>query len=804
MNSGVCFQKLLKEAELLHEKEDYIRSQVLLKRLIASVRTDACPNNAELQKIYILFGENILVLRDFVALNAFELELSKLGLSDQPEFELIRVWALGLQGFFKEAIFKADKFLESQGKQIHWLHSDFLKARGSFYSRAGNSEQALLDFEAAFSFFRVQKRVFEAGRTANRLGMNYNSLGNYKKAYEWYSRSEAIFDTLDRPKKKAILALNFGIIQYKLGAFSKSILLLEKTLKIGKKGSWVYSQCLANIALGNVYRMQREFDLAQSHLEEGLAQARSMSMAREESLALEFLGDVHRDQGRFTEALDSYSKTLDIIEPLAPEGDVVSETYRRIGECHILNGDIFLAKPHLKKALEMTRLQGDRFEEAVTLRVMAEADSASRKTTSAQGHIHNSCTILEELGANYELAIARFRYAEILLAGKDNIADDKPVIVLLNQAWHFAIDALNLFQTVEVTWWASQANSLVKRLTNLLLQQERLDKETAAKLIANKGEDFNPRSFILHNSFAMGQVLTECDMYAPDENPVLVCGETGTGKELIAHRLHEKSQRKGKLVTVNVAAISPTLFEREFFGHIKGAFSGADQSSIGFAEQAHQGTLFLDEIGELPLPLQPKLLRLLQNGSFHAVGDPVERSVDIRLVAATNVDLFEAVKNKTFREDLYYRLEVLTVSIPPLRDRPTDILPLMEHFLTRVVGRDVLISEYLNPTSQNLVLEYSWPGNVREIIAVCRKLFLQVKNIGAVNVVLGQNSEFVLTGPGYLEMQAEAGMMLESIDDPRKRLNAALRQSGGNRAEAARLLNVGRSTLYRQMKEFGL
>ncbi len=751
----------------------------------------------------ILLGWNFLALQDFSSLDSCLKEFEKFGFDRQPEFKLIQIWIFGKKGKTQNALLLANEFLNTQDTTIHPLHPDFLMIRGHFLSLLGSPGKPIEDCEAAYSIFLVQKRRFEAGRAANILGHHFIFLGKYKKAMEWFSRAEIVFNSLHLKKKESVIALNQGIVHYKLSNFAKSLKFLKKSLKIGIKGNWPHRQCFANIALGNVYRMQRKFDLAQRHLRDGLAQAQSMSMAREEALALEFLGDVHRDQGQFAEAQKLYTKTLTIIEPLAPEGDIVSETHRRIGECHALNGEFLSAKPHLNKALEMTRRQGDRFEEAVTLRVLAESALASGNPKAALKHIAPSCKILEEIGANYELAISCFRHAEILLAGRDDIPEDKPVIVQLNQAWHFAIDAQKLFQATKVQWWTSQAKVLVKRLTALLLQQEALDKLIASERIVREGKDFNPRSFIVHKSFAMRHVLNECDLYAPDEIAVLIHGETGTGKELIARRVHEKSRRPGNLVTVNVSAISPTLFEREFFGHVKGAFSGADQNSIGFAEQAHQGTLFLDEIGELPLQLQPKLLRLLQDGTFHAVGDPVERSVNIRLVAATNVNLYEAVQNKTFREDLFYRLEVLTLDIPPLRDRPEDILPLMEYFLTRVAGHDAVISEYLNPTSVKLVLEYSWPGNVREVISVCRKLHLQIKNIGSAKIELGQKDDFVITGPGFLEMQAEVGRTLSSIDDPRKRLNTALRQAGGNRVKAARLLNIGRSTLYRQMKQLG-
>jgi len=515
-------------------------------------------------------------------------------------------------------------------------------------------------------------------------------------------------------------------------------------------------------------------------------------MAREEALALEFLGDVYRDEGKHTDALRFYDRAIALAEPLAPEGDVVAETVRRIGECHVRLGDQETALPFLRRALDLTRKQGDRFEEAVTLRVLAESAMAVGDMETALENIRPACEILDEIGAKYELGIARLRHGEILLASGPSSSED------LADIRHQATDALRLFLSVDVPWWIRQADMFVSKVSAL--------KEEAASRCRLSYEKTVSPDIIVHESPVMRNLLDLCDMYAGSSHPVLIRGETGTGKELIARRLHSESGRQGKLVAVNVASISPNLFESAFFGHVKGSFSGADRDRIGFAEQADGGTLFLDEIGELSPDLQPKLLRFLQDGVFHAVGDPEERHVDVRLVAATNKDLDAAVRDGVFREDLLYRLRVLTLDVPPLRARSEDVLLLMRHFLSLEAGGKVPLSEYLNPPSVELARRYSWPGNVREIIAICRRLHLQVSTRGKARVVLDRGGDIVLTGPGYLEMVAEAGSVadLRDLKDPRQRIEAALEQSSGNRSDAARLLGISRSTLYRQMERLGL
>jgi transcriptional regulator with GAF, ATPase, and Fis domain len=266
-----------------------------------------------------------------------------------------------------------------------------------------------------------------------------------------------------------------------------------------------------------------------------------------------------------------------------------------------------------------------------------------------------------------------------------------------------------------------------------------------------------------------------------------------------------------------VAAIPESLFAREIFGHTRGAFSGADRDGIGLAAQADGGTLFLDEIGDLPLELQPQLLRLLQDGTYQAIGDPTERRSDIRLIAATNTDLHKLVAEGKFRADLFYRLKILELKLPPITERTEDILPLLRYFLTVASGRPVELSDFFSQQSLDRMLHYAWPGNVREIAMVARQAKVQRDSTGEVRVEVGSPAgpSCCFQGPGHgpgvshpartrlrvvnggnnRKLDAEAG---------RSRILLALAETDGNRAEAARRLGVSRSTLYRQMEKLGI
>jgi sigma-54-specific transcriptional regulator len=243
------------------------------------------------------------------------------------------------------------------------------------------------------------------------------------------------------------------------------------------------------------------------------------------------------------------------------------------------------------------------------------------------------------------------------------------------------------------------------------------------------------KALVFHDPASLG-LLEHIERIARSEATVLVTGETGTGKELIARHIHAVSGRKGPFIAVNCGAFSESLIDAELFGHESGAFTGASQSRSGWFEAANGGTLFLDEIGDLPMALQVKLLRVLQERQVVRLGSRKAVSLDVRLVAATNIDLARAVAAQHFRADLYYRLSVASVRLPPLRERPADIIPLARHFLSVYRGRLHLDEVSLSHDAHDALLSYSWPGNIRELenvihfaLIVCRDGVIQLDDI---------------------------------------------------------------------------
>ncbi len=274
---------------------------------------------------------------------------------------------------------------------------------------------------------------------------------------------------------------------------------------------------------------------------------------------------------------------------------------------------------------------------------------------------------------------------------------------------------------------------------------------------------------------------------------ILLTGESGTGKEVLAHAIHEHSSRKeGQFVAVNCAALPAELLESELFGHVRGAFTGAIRDRTGRVELASGGTLFLDEIGDLPLTLQVKLLRFLQEKTFERVGDSHTRKADVRIIAATNLDLRKAIAQGRFREDLYYRLRVVPIEIPPLRSRREDIEPLARFLLARVAarhGRELRFS----PDTIRIFLRYSWPGNVREL-----------ENAIEYAVAVGRGQTIQAEDLPVEIIDAPAAAIHTPASTEADTIRAALEQNRWQRDATARALGISRTTLWRKMREAGL
>jgi formate hydrogenlyase transcriptional activator len=314
---------------------------------------------------------------------------------------------------------------------------------------------------------------------------------------------------------------------------------------------------------------------------------------------------------------------------------------------------------------------------------------------------------------------------------------------------------------------------------------------------------------IVGTSHALSSVLRQIRTVAPTDATVLLLGETGTGKELLARALHDASRRRSQtFVRVNGAALPSNLIESELFGYEKGAFTGATTSKIGRFELAHRGTLFLDEVGEIPLDVQPKLLRALQEQEFERLGSTRTQKVDVRLVAATNRDLNQMVAAGTFRSDLYYRLSVFPIFVPPLRERPEDIAPLVHHFIrkfSREIGRTI---DTIPAASMDALQKWPWPGNIRELENVIeRAVILSPGGSLQVPASAFQGGPPVPRPAAPGAGTPQAGPDTSYREGEREMILKALRETGGIIAGpdgAAARLGLKRTTLHSKMRKLGI
>jgi len=338
-------------------------------------------------------------------------------------------------------------------------------------------------------------------------------------------------------------------------------------------------------------------------------------------------------------------------------------------------------------------------------------------------------------------------------------------------------------------------NDKVIPLLNKAVEKVELQKKIA-RLEDLVGKKYSFESIIGYSK-ALTDAFSLAKKVAPTDATVLLLGETGTGKEVFAQAIHNASTRAGKsFLAINCSALSKELLESEIFGHKAGAFTGATKDKMGLIEEANSGTLFLDEIGEMHLDLQSKLLRVLETGEFIKVGDTKSIKVNVRIIAATNRDLQEEIKEHMFREDLFYRLNVFAITLPPLRERKEDIPLLVNYFVSLFASKTNKNLKGVSPEVNKLLQHHYWKGNIREL-----------KNVIERAVIL-ESTEYITRGSlpfdiqGILSNDQATSFDLASME--KQHIHKVLLLANGNKTETARLLNIGLTTLYRKIEEYGI
>ena len=382
---------------------------------------------------------------------------------------------------------------------------------------------------------------------------------------------------------------------------------------------------------------------------------------------------------------------------------------------------------------------------------------------------------------------------EVLRHVREEPSPPEVIIITGNGTIETAITAIKLgaYDYLAKPYRMAEIDVLVRRAW----EKRQLSKENA--LLHSRLSRVDAVPEVLTQYAPMQAVLALVERVAKSDSPVLVSGESGTGKELVARALHRLSGRgSNALVDINCAAIAENLLESELFGHEKGAFTGALMRKIGLFEMAAGGTMFMDEIGELDPKLQGKLLRALELGTFFRVGGTQKVEVSVRIVAATNRDMVRAVNDGSFRSDLYYRINTIGITLPPLRDRVVDIPLLADHFLRQYGGAS---PPRLTEEAMEALQRYRWPGNVRELRNVIERAVL-LANGGVINA---SDLPLQAAGPGAMGGNGHGGPAVSLAELERRHIESILSQTNWHQGKAATLLGISSKTLYRKIREYG-
>ena len=647
------------------------------------------------------------------------------------------------------------------------LSAQALNLLGRLSYREGDQLRSRDYYEMALALFRRIGDEVSCARVRNNLGLIHKNLcewdaavGHLKGALETYRR-------LGRLAECGGPLLNLGIVYQKSGDWDRSLDFYRQAESVDLQIGDHLGACRVAIGTGNIARLQRRMTEAEAILLAALERARAHDARREEVLALEFLAELDFDRGRFDEALHRYDEALVLAERVAPEGDMVVEIERRRAEALCSLGRLDPAQQACERARRLARLTDDRLEHGVSHRVAGDIAWARGQQAEALQSWTIAASLLSECRERHELG-------KTLLSLGRATQDSR-------ESRRSLYRASALFAELGSQHWLDQAERELRRVLN--------DAQVpASRPASGLGRRLRAPGLVAASA-AMERAEGMARRAAGTDLAVLITGETGTGKELIARTIHGLSTRsRGPFLAINCGALRADLALSQLFGHRKGAFTGAHIEGVGLVQAAHGGTLFLDEVGDLPFDVQVTLLRFLESGEFLRLGETQVQRADVRVIAATNRELREAVEKDSFRRDLLFRLNEVEIRLPILQERQDDIIPLARHFLAFYGG---LEGPRMSPDAESVLCSYPWPGNVRELENVMRRvaaLHTDDTHVTATTLLPFLTADSTPNG-GAVDHESE-----------RARILTALGEADGNKSELARILGVSRKTLYARLR----
>ncbi|MGB8657085.1 MAG: sigma 54-interacting transcriptional regulator [Candidatus Zixiibacteriota bacterium] len=774
-------------------------------------------------------GQKLSAIESLIQHKEFKRALAELrDLQNHKEFsslmdesgELNYSLALALQGVgnYEEALSKAQKsfeILRNSSESEKLAKAQFII--GIIYSDLGDLKRSELELRDALAIFRRIKNDEGVIESYNELARIHFVRTECDKAAEYLKEGLSFCERMNDHKRIARFCGNLGRTYLLIGRWKEARENLLRSLESNELNNNLINICCCYLSLGYVCFLQRNFAKATEYYEKALKLIYENNYMREMAIYYEYYGELAFAQGNYFLAKDHCRNGIKIGEEIAPEGDIISQTYRLLAEVQIAEKQYDEALSSCGKALKVATSLGEKIEIGAIHRGLGQIYTAKKEKGKAKESFEKAVSILEQIGAKFELGKA---YLE---AGKSDcfeyfirlkfLGRAEDLFKELGSAYYQGLVNLSLahllFEHSDLERSLLFLNSAEKIFQQLpeekgLIQVSDLKKRLSFTPMASSFPQKVSFSHVIAQSPEMLSVIDKAKQIKDSIHTILLEGETGTGKDLLARAIHGESRYKDKpFVPVNCAAIPKDLVESELFGYKKGAFTGASTDKKGLIEEAEGGTLFLNEVADLPLLIQAKLLGAIEDKQITRLGDTKPRQVDFRIIAASNKDLQEQVRSGNFREDLYYRLSVIKLVLPPLRDRKGDIPVLLNHFLRKHFGDDGNELSSIHPQILKILEGYHWPGNVRE---------LQNEIIKLVTLKGGENGDGsanlpdkFLCSPDFSEEDppTEVSSLYDQVTQYEKELILkALEENDWIKVKAAKALKMPAMTLNNKIKKY--
>jgi len=717
-----------------------------------------------------------------------------------------------------------------------------------------NAENYIRD--AITSYRRISDQP-ELVQCYNKIARIFFIKSEFEKAIEYLSEAKELSEKICDFRMSAVASSNLGRIFTLTGKWEKAEENLLISLEFNQTKNDELNLCRSQLSLGFFCCLKREFQRASEYLAKAFELAHKNNYLRELAIYHEYAGQLAFNQGDYKSAQIHFAEGIHIGETAAPEGDINNQTYRLLAELQVAKKEYDQAFISCQKSLEVSKSLGEKIEEGAVYRILGQIHSAKGEKELSLEYFNKAIACLSQIGAKYELAKTyleagrsnQFDYykrlgflsnAEIefrglgsfYFLGQVNLSIAN-LLVEDNQydkAQLFLTDAEKLFKEAKEQKGLCQVCDLRHTIEEVLFQASMLAKSNGRVTFDN----------IITQNSEMLEIVEKLKQIKDYDINILLEGETGTGKDLIAKAVHYSSKRKDKrFIPISCAALPETLLENELFGHKKGAYTGADTDVHGLFEEAEGGTLYLDEIVDVPLSTQVKLLRAIEEKEIVRLGETKPRKVDVRIVSSTNRDLKKAVKEGTFRQDLFYRINTINIKIPLLKERKEDIPLLIKHFLKEYGVKEGELKRFSTEGAAHLgrgqgpfgnlakvvkrFLEYSWPGNVRELENELKRMLVLAQAYpsngdpsGLLSERLHQLSEEFHTKDGERTEQlfppddmpymvhTDASLFEKVEEFEKEEIIQALSRNNWIKLRAAKLLGIPEATLRNKMKKYGI